>query len=130
MRELDGHDLVAAGAGCECLGGIGQDDDIAGAGAAFEDGAHLARGGVDDADRVATAVGDHEGLAVGRNARRGRLFAGADLRNFAASLQVEDRDAVRAGVGDVGEFAVGIECDRNADACAPEWWPRRNCSQH
>ena len=69
VRQLDGHDLVAAGAGCERLGRVGQNDDIGGAGAAFKNGANLARGGVDDADGVSAAVGDDERLAVRRETR-------------------------------------------------------------
>ncbi len=87
MRELDGHDLVAAGAGCEGLRRIGQDDHVAGAGAAFDNGADLAGGGVDDADGVAAAIGDNQRLAVGRDARCGRIFSDANLRHFAATFR-------------------------------------------
>ncbi len=108
----DDHDLVAAGAGYKGLGGVGQDDGVRGAGAALEDGADdCAGGGIDEADGVAAAVGDDQGLAVGGDAGGDGLFAGADLGNLAAGLEVDDGDGVGAGVGHVGQLAGGVEID-------------------
>ena len=70
-----------------------------------------AGGGVDDADGVAAAIGDHQRLAIGRRRARRRLFAGADLRRFRGAPSDRRRRWVRAGVGDVGQLAVGIEID-------------------
>ena len=50
-------------------------------------------------------------LPSGERRSRDRLLAGADLRDLAAGLEVEDGDGVGAGVGDVGQRAVGVEVD-------------------
>ena len=39
------------------------------------------------------------------------LLAGADLGDFAAGLEIDDGDGVGAGVGDVGQLAVGVDID-------------------
>ena len=57
------------------------------------------------------AVGDDQGFAVGRDAGGDGLLAGADVGDFAAGLEVEDGDGVGAGVGHVGQRAVGVEID-------------------
>ena len=119
MCERDGQDLVACGAGREGLGRVRQNDDIVRAGTALENGAHLPRSGVDEADRVAAAVGDRERLAVGRDAHRCWLFAGADDCHFAARLEIDDRHIVRSRVGDVGKLVIRIK--RHSDRL-PVYW--------
>jgi len=112
VSESDCHDLMAGGAGDECLGRVGEDDGVTGAGAAVDGGANgtggwaanAVNGGreggyvgeIDDGGAVAAVVGDDEGFAVGRDAEGDWLFSRLDLRDFAAGFQLKDGDGVGA----------------------------------
>src|SRR6476646_10762556 len=57
--EQNRHDLVTTTASREGLGGVGQNDDVAGCRASLDHSAHFACGWIDDADGVACAIGDY-----------------------------------------------------------------------
>jgi hypothetical protein len=56
-------------------------------------------------------VGDHERFAIGGEADKNRIISGGELRDFAASREIDDGDGVRAGVGHVGDGPGRIEID-------------------
>jgi hypothetical protein len=123
---------MAGGAGDESLGGVGEDDDVACAGAAVDGGADGSGGGsadgvdrggqrgyvgqIDDGDAVASMVGDDKGFAVGGDAEGDGLLSSFNLGDFAAGFELKDGDGVGAGVGDVGEGAGGIDVDGDGSA--------------
>ncbi len=99
-------------AGHKGLRRIGKNDHLGRSGAARKRGAHFAAGWIDDGHRVSALVGDDESLAVGRQARGNGLVAGGDLRDFAAGLEIDDGNGIRAGVGYVGDGSGRVEIDR------------------
>lgn len=111
--EGDSHDLMAGRACGEGLGGVRENDDIAGAGTAWEDGANGASDRVKDGDGVTAAIGDNEGFAVWGDTESSGLETDGDDAHFAASFEVDDRDIVGGGVGNVGEAACGVKRDGN-----------------
>ncbi len=112
VRQANGHKLMPTGAGHKGFGGVRQDYHIGRSRAVLEDGAHASAGRIHKADRIASVVRHDDRISVGSYARFNGLFARSDLRHLSSGLQINHRNRVGTGVGNVRKLAVGIKVNR------------------
>src|SRR6266849_967934 len=103
--------LARPGTGNERLAGVRQDGNVLRMNADVNSGADGEARGIDDGDGIVSAIGDHDGGSIRRNASEARTSANMKGSRNRATVKIKHRKIRRPGIRDISTVAVGRHVD-------------------